>query len=169
MLDGVIYPKDKMHAPIAVTFMGVAYDPTLSIGGGPMPVPPTIWGPPGPWPTPPIHLGPGGEPLPPGIWGPTDPRPTPPIYLPVPVPPGPNVPPPGSPPAIVEGTTPVNPIVPPGAILIEYPGIGKVLVPQPTATVAPPPLPQPQPPEGTPAPPQAGQLPSTPIATPTKK
>src|SRR5262245_45444293 len=149
MLDGVLYPKDKMHAPIAVTFMGVAYDPTLEIGGGPIL--------PMPMPTPPV------------IWGPTDPRPTPPIYIPpvVPVPPDqPNVPPPGSPPVIVGGTQPVTPMVPPAAVLIEYPGIGKVVVPQPTATA--------QPPAGgsggdTTAPPQAGQLPSTPIATPTAK
>src|SRR5215470_13043025 len=143
MLDGVLYPKDKMHAPMPVVFMGVAYDPTLSIGGGPMPggQPPVIWGPPGPWPTPPIHLGPGGEPLPPVIGGG-------PIIPPVvPVPPDtPNVPPPGSPPVIVGGTHPVQPMVPPAAVVIEYPGIGKVVVPQPTAST-------PTPPD-TPAPPQ---------------
>lgn len=44
--------------------------------------PPQIWGPPGPWPTPPIYM-----PQPPlGIWGPPGPWPTPPIYLPQPPP-----------------------------------------------------------------------------------
>lgn len=59
------------------------------VGGG---EPPGIWGPGGPWPTPPIHLPPGGgggggvpmPPIyyPPGISGPPGPWPSPPIYLP---------------------------------------------------------------------------------------
>ena len=69
-----------------VTIIGVMITddgPTL-----PIPEPPLgIWGPPGPWPTPPIVMPPGGggtqPPQPPlGIWGPNDPRPTHPIQLP---------------------------------------------------------------------------------------
>jgi hypothetical protein len=61
MLDGVLMPKDKMHAPMPVTFVGVAWNPDLSVGGGPIyppQQPPGIWGPPGPWPTPPIAMPP---------------------------------------------------------------------------------------------------------------
>jgi hypothetical protein len=50
-----------------VVFVGELYNADLSIGGGPIyppSQPPGIWGPPGPWPTPPI--APGGPP--PGIW-----------------------------------------------------------------------------------------------------
>ena len=70
----------------AVVIIGEVYDPTLSIGGGPMPPgsgasPPGIWGPPGPWPTPPFH--PGGQP----------PAPAHPIVIP----PGTPGVPPGSP------------------------------------------------------------------------
>jgi hypothetical protein len=53
--------------------------------GHPLPgQPPGIWGPPGPWPTPPIHMPPGqgGGGQPPGIWGPPGPWPTPPIAFP---------------------------------------------------------------------------------------
>lgn len=73
-----------------VVIVGELYDPSLSIGGGPVypPAgggqPPGIWGPPGPWPTPPI--APGGPP----------PTVTPPIYYPPfpahPIAPGGNVP-----------------------------------------------------------------------------
>src|SRR5499427_10343199 len=78
MMTGVIYPMDKMHAPMAVSFVGNAWDPTLSVGGGPV-IPPEqppgvpihpIWGPPG--------FNPPGPGMPPGIWG------------------GPIMPPPGS-------------------------------------------------------------------------
>ena len=51
----------------------------VDVGGGGQPgQPPGIWGPPGPWPTPPIHFPPGqgGGGQPPGIWGgPIDPYP----------------------------------------------------------------------------------------------
>ena len=64
----------------------------------PASVPPGIWGPTDPRPTPPIHI-----PSPPlGIWGPGDPRPTPPIHLG----PGGEI---GGPPVIGGG-----PIYPPG-------------------------------------------------------
>lgn len=115
----------------------------LGIGGGPLPPgqgggqPPGIWGPPGPWPSPPIHLPPGqgggGGGQPPG----QGPHPEHPIVI-VPVPPdAPNVPPPGSPPVIIGGTQPVQPMTPPPAIIVQYPGIGKVVVPQPTQTAQP--------------------------------
>jgi len=69
MMTGVIYPMDKMHAPMAVSFVGNAWDPTLSVGGGPV-IPPEqppgvpihpIWGPPG--------FNPPGPGMPPGIGG----------------------------------------------------------------------------------------------------
>lgn len=108
----------------------------VGIGGGPI-IPPSGEKPPG---------------VPPGIWpGPGDPdfpgggkppggglpgaHPEHPIVIPLP-PNTPNVPPPGSPPVIVSGTTPTHPIVPPSAIIIDYPGIGKVVVPQPTQTTS---------------------------------
>lgn len=91
-------------------------------------------------------LGPGGGPIippvqppgeggkPPGFWGPQPGFPTPPIVippLPDPVPPNVTLPPPGSPPVVLPGATPEHPITPPPAIVVEYPGIGRVLVPQP--------------------------------------
>jgi hypothetical protein len=93
---------------------------------------PGIWGPPGPWPTPPIAMPPGGSAgQPPGIWGPTDPRPTPPIYIP----------PEGSPPPLgIWGPTdprpgyglpgpqphPEHPIVPPPNLPPTTPEGGKI-------------------------------------------
>lgn len=121
-ISGVLF--DKINRTTQnVVLIGEATLTGLGIGGGPI-IPP-------------------GQP--PGIWGPTDPRPTPPIAFPpgwvggvppiVPVPPDtPNVPPPGSPPVIVSGTQPTQPMVPPPAIVVDYPGIGKVVVPQPTQT-----------------------------------
>lgn len=102
-------------AGLQVTFVGELFYTGLGVGGGPVypPAggggqPPGIWGPPGPWPSPPIHLPPsggGGQPptvsppiyyppqiwptppsggggQPPGIWGPPGPWPSPPIHLP---------------------------------------------------------------------------------------
>src|SRR5262245_42954052 len=57
-------------------------------------VPPGIWGPTDPRPTPPIYIPPPGGQPPPVSWGPDDPRPTPPIYWPG----FPNWPPTGTPP-----------------------------------------------------------------------
>jgi hypothetical protein len=76
-----------------VVFIGEMYDPSLTIGGGPvMPPaqPPGIWGgAPLPVPTPPIYYPPV---QPPGIWGGGNvPMPTPPIYLPPVLPGGPPV------------------------------------------------------------------------------
>lgn len=80
-----------------------------------------IWGPPGPWPTPPIHLPPGQPPL--GIWGPPGPWPTPPIHLP---PGGPGLPPLGiwGPP----GPWPTPPIYLPPGSEIPPPEEGKMYV-----------------------------------------
>lgn len=137
-ISGVLY--DKLNRTMQqVVLIGEASLTGLGIGGGPiMPPsgggsPPGIWGPPGPWPTPPIHLPPeGGRPpvdsgahpshpiaLPGDPWWPPD------------APQPPQLPPPGSPPVILPGTTPTQPITPPPAIVVDYPGIGKVLVPQP--------------------------------------
>lgn len=137
MIDGVIWDK-ALKAGRAVTLMGQAWLPDLSVGGGPVypeqppgggGQPPGIWGPTDPRPTPPIAEPPGGwGGQPPGIWGPPGPWPTPPIHLP---PEGVEIPPPGSPPVVIGGTQPVQPIQPPPAIVVDYPGIGKVLVPKP--------------------------------------
>lgn len=117
-----------------VVLIGEAFLTNVGIGGGPIippGQPPGIWGPTDPRPTPPIHWGPGGEVGGPPVIGGG------PI---IPVPPEtPNVPPPGSPPLIIAGTTPTHPMVPPPAVVIEYPGLGKVVVPQPTQTAAVPP------------------------------
>jgi hypothetical protein len=101
-------------AAIPVTIVGMMSYSGLEVGGGPiMPPatqppaqPPGIWGPPGPWPSPPIYIPPtppAGGPvypshpiyLPPVISGPPGPWPTPPIHLPPEqppeeVPPGPG-------------------------------------------------------------------------------
>lgn len=87
-----------------------------------IPPPLGIWGPPD---------------MPPGFWGGgmgPGVKPQPPV---LPVPPDmPNVPPPGSPPVIVGGTQPSHPMVAPEAIIVDYPGIGKVVVPKPTQTAS---------------------------------
>lgn len=138
-ISGVLY--DKLNRTTQqVVLIGEATLTGLGIGGGPMPPGPGgpvhIWGPTDPRPSPPIANVPGLPPTqnPPG-WGL---HPSHPIMLPGmpgwPDPP-PTIPPPGSPPVMIPGTQPVQPITPPPAIIVDYPGIGKVLVPQP----APPP------------------------------
>lgn len=126
-ISGVLF--DKLNRTTQqVVLIGEATLTGLGIGGGP------IYPPPG--------KPPGG--LPPGIWpGPGDPdfpggpRPSHPISLPgdpwwpPDAPKPPQLPPPGSPPVILPGTTPTHPITPPPAIVVDYPGVGKVLVPQP--------------------------------------
>jgi hypothetical protein len=129
-INGVIFPKGRSadDRPIPCTIVGEAWVSDLSVGGGPVFPPPQpgggvpihpIWGPPG------IDLPPGpgfppvaGHPLPP----------IPPDQIPPDLPP---VPPPGSPPVIIPGTHPTQPIVPPAFVVVDYPGIGKVVVPQP--------------------------------------
>lgn len=85
-------------------------------------------------------VGVGGGPIiPPSgngdhIWGPTDPRPTPPIYIPPAVPPSmkpPEAPEPGSPTTAVPGDWPVQPITPPEYLIVQYPGVGPVVVAPP--------------------------------------
>jgi len=82
-----------------------------------------IWGPPG--------FNPPGPGMPPGIWGgPIIPPDLPPGVI-VPTPPNPGdpvtpvQPPPGS------GGWPVQPITPPPFIIVNYPGVGPVVVPPP--------------------------------------
>lgn len=117
-ISGVLYDKIARTTQ-PVVLIGEAMLTGVGIGGGPI-YPPS---------------GGGGGERPPHVEHPIPPRPDhglPPI---VPVPPdAPHVPPPGSPPVIVGGTHPTNPMVPPPAVIIEYPGIGKVVVPKPTDT-----------------------------------
>ena len=123
----------------------------LGIGGGPIeggggPVDPDYGVPIGGRPEHPIYWPPGTRPHPehpiydpPHIWGPNDPRPQPPIYIPPNVPPSlqpPDPPHPGDPVTPVpppEGSPgwPVQPIQPPPYIVVNYPGVGPVTVPQP--------------------------------------
>lgn len=79
VIDGVFLPKTKKAGdqPIPAYFIGLSYDPSLSVGGGPV-VPPGIEIPPdlGIWPNPPEGIAPHPEHpivLPPG--GPTEPPP----------------------------------------------------------------------------------------------
>ena len=117
MMSGVLYPKNKKDPPIPATFVGNAWNPNLSVGGGPI-VPPGS---------------------PPGIWGgPIDPYPD--IGLPIPptLPPDatpPAPPEPGAPTTAVPGEWPVQPVVPPPFIVVNYPGVGPVIV-APPATAA---------------------------------
>jgi hypothetical protein len=118
-ISGMLY--DKLNRTTQnVVLIGEAFLTGLSVGGGPMP-----GGPPGPpvtiWPNPPEGQAPiPSHPiaLPGDPWWPTNPPP--------------QIPPPGSPPVMIPGTQPVHPIAVPPAIIVDYPGIGKVLVPQPT-------------------------------------
>jgi hypothetical protein len=149
-IDGTFYPHARggvPSQPVKGTMLGHASIYGLGIGGGPIQPPDGGNG------------GGGGEPVfpahpivhPPGIWGPTDPRPSHPIVIPLP-PETPGLPPPGSPPVHIGNTQPVNPMQPPAAVMIEYPGLGKVVVPQPTQSVQiPVPAPSPAQPGATPA------------------
>ena len=125
---GVMYPLNKKDPPVACYFVGNAWSPGLSVGGGPVypqggvPIHP-IWGPPG--------FNPPGAGMPPGIWH--DP------IIPPPMPPDVEVPPPGSPPVVIGGDHATNPIVSPPFIIVNYPGIGPVMVPQPVTESAAPP------------------------------
>lgn len=153
-ITGMLYDK-LARTTQNVVLIGDATLTGLGVGGGPLPggpgqppggggSPPGTWGGSGqPFPTPPIANVPGvpGYRPPGSIWpNPPEgsaPLPEHPIALPgdpwwpPDAPQAPQLPPPGSPPVIVPGTTPVHPINPPQAIVVDYPGIGKVLVPQP--------------------------------------
>lgn len=118
-ISGVLFDKYNRTSQ-QVVLIGEATLTGLGVGGGPIIPPGPIRPPPGIWPNPPEGIAP---------------HPEHPIVIPVP-PNTPNVPPPGSPPVIVGGTTPTHPITPPPAIIVDYPGIGKVVVPQPTATAS---------------------------------
>jgi hypothetical protein len=139
-ISGVLYDKYNRTQQNVVLF-GEASITGLQVGGGPMP-----GGPGGPQPSHPIMLPgmPGfGQPPGTGIWpNPPEgqaPLPSHPIMLPGmpgwPDPP-PQMPPPGSPPVVIGGDQPVNPITPPPAIIVNYPGVGKVLVPLPAPATA---------------------------------
>ena len=124
-ISGVLY--DKLNRTTQnVVLIGEASLTGVGVGGGPI-IPPGQPPGSGAHPSHPIALP--GDPW----WG-GDLKPTHPIMLPGmpgwPDPP-PQVPPPGSPPVMIPGSQPVNPITPPPAIIVDYPGIGKVLVPQP--------------------------------------
>lgn len=120
-ISGMLY--DKLNRTTQnVVLIGEATLTGLGVGGGPIIPPAGGDKPPGQPPT----IWPGPGPLP---------HPEHPIVIPLP-PNTPNVPPPGSPPVIVGGTQPTHPMVPPPAIVIDYPGIGKVVVPQPTQTAS---------------------------------
>lgn len=135
MISGVLWDKaSKSGRPVLL--VGEASLAGLGVGGGPIipgEQPPGIWGPPGPWPTPPIQM-------PPEIW-PTPPlHPAHPIVLPPEqVPPGmqpPTPPAPGSPTTPVppppgSAGWPVQPVAVPAYLVINYPGIGPVYVAQP--------------------------------------
>ena len=127
-IDGVLWDVAQKKGT-KVTLIGQASIVGLSVGGGPiMPPDATLPPDPGGHPEHPIW-GPPGINLPPGPgFPPVAGHPLPPIESP---PPNVDIPPPGSPPVILPGVRPVQPMVPPPAIVVEYPGIGKVLVPQP--------------------------------------
>ena len=134
-ISGMLY--DRLNRTTQnVVLIGEASLTGLGVGGGPMPPGPGT--PPERPPGQPIHpiWGPPGIELPPGPgFPPVAGHPLPPIIS---VPPDrPNTPPPGSPPLMIGGSQPVQPITPPPAIIVEYPGVGKVVVPLPTDTVQP--------------------------------
>jgi hypothetical protein len=81
--------------------VGNAWDPSLSVGGGPIIPPPEI----------------GGGP----------------IVPPEPIEPPVTPPQPGDPVTVVPGDHPVAPIVPPPFIIVDYPGVGPVVVPIPAS------------------------------------
>ena len=128
-ITGTLY--DKLNRTTQqVVLIGEASLTGIGVGGGPIIPPPQSPG----TPTHPIML--------PGMPGwPSDPgaHPSHPIMLPGmpgwPDPP-PTMPPPGSPPVALPGPGPVAPIVPPPAIIVDYPGVGKVLVPCPVTAPA---------------------------------
>ena len=132
VINGVIVDLYGRTIMGPVKIMGEFIRSDVGVGGGPIipePKPPL----------PPLGIWPGpGDPDFPG-----GPHPAHPIVLPGDPgwegpggikPPDFTVPPPGSPPVVLPGLKPVHPIVAPPFIVVDYPGVGKVLVPQPVAT-----------------------------------
>lgn len=127
-ISGVLYDKlSRTTRPCvligeaSLTGLGVGGGPIIPGGGGEGP--PHIWGPPD---------------MPPGFWGggmgpgvKPQPHPEHPIVLPPETPPDFQPPPPGSPPVLIPGAGPSHPMVAPDFIVVDYPGMGKVLVPKP--------------------------------------
>lgn len=140
-ISGVLWDKATKSGR-AVLIVGEGSLTGLGVGGGPIippesgggENPPGIWGPPGPWPTPPIAF-------PPGTWpGQNPPHPAHPIVLPPeqvppdmkpPAPPQPGDPTTPVPPPAGSAGWPVNPMTPPAYLVINYPGIGPVYVAPP--------------------------------------
>ena len=129
-ISGVLYDKYN-RTQQNVVLIGEASLTGLSIGGGPI-VPPSQ---------------PGKPPI---IWGgPIDPYPD--IGFPVPQPPPPSLPTPPQPgdptkplpPPAGNAGWPIQPIVPPPFIVVNYPGIGPVVVapPAPSGPTSSPPAP----------------------------
>jgi hypothetical protein len=135
-LNGVIYPKGRSAAdqPIPATFVGDAWLTDLGVGGGPI-LPPVL----PPQPGVPIHpiWGPPGINLPPGPgFPPVAGHPLPPITPPLPpevTPPNPGDPTTPMPPPAGSAGWPVQPITPPPYIVINYPGVGPVIVAPPAS------------------------------------
>lgn len=141
VINGVIVDLYGRVIMGPVKIMGEIMRSDVGVGGGPIIPPDKPPEPPlGIWPGPgdPDFPGDGKPPRPPvGIWpGPGDPDY--PIKPPT-LPPDVTVPPPGSPPVVLPGLSPVHPITPPPFIVVSYPGVGKVLVPCPVPPPAPPP------------------------------
>jgi hypothetical protein len=138
-IDGVLYDlynrttqRVILMGSGSLTGLGIGGGPILPdlppVGGQPPVFPPPhpehpIWGPPG--------FNPPGPGMPPGIGGgPIIPPDLPPGITP------PEPPPPGSPPVLLPPPAgsagwPVAPIVAPDYIVVNYPGIGPVVVPKP--------------------------------------
>lgn len=124
-ISGLLYDKVNRTTQ-QVVLIGEASLTGLGIGGGPI-----IGGPGKPPDGPPNVIWPGPGPLP-GVGHP--------IVLPGDPswegpggikPPNFQPPPPGSPPILIPGGTPTHPMVSPPFIVVDYPGMGKVIVPQP--------------------------------------
>lgn len=147
-LNGVVIDLYGRVISGPVKIVGELMYSDRGVGGGPLPPGQGgggggdgdhIWG--GgnvPMPNPPIANVPGAPGYrPPGdhIWGGgNEPFPTPPIYIPPAVPPGlqpPTPPNPGDPTTSVPGNFPVQPITPPAYMVVQYPGIGPVVVAPP--------------------------------------
>jgi hypothetical protein len=148
--SGILY--DKLNRTTQqVVLIGEATYTGLGVGGGPMPggKPPGIWGGPidpypdigGPVPQPPVARPPWWpghpeHPIPPTVGGgPIFPPNVPPSLTP-PTPPNPGDPTTPIPPPAGSPGWPVQSIVPPPYIVVNYPGVGPVVVAPPAATGA---------------------------------